>query len=300
MRQKKMVETLEKQNSRSNRLNELSGKEWIKFTKSWFIHNPPRRENSKMLHPACFPETLVKEFIEFFTKKFQWVLDPFLGTGSTLVSAQESLRNGIGVEIYEEYAEIAKKRLRQKKLFEHEQIREMVIVGDSKNIVQLLRENNLPKVDFCITSPPYWNQLKRNHIRQKERGERGLDTYYGNREEDIGNIDDYKLFIQKQKKIFDGVYDVMKDYGYLVLITNNVFCGGRLYPLAFDTLISLSEKWVPKDEKIWLQDDKTLLPLGIYNAWVGNRCHQYCLVFRKEPSKAEDDIANGSCMNNSG
>lgn len=295
-----MVETLEKQNSRSNRLNELSGKEWIKFTKSWFIHNPPRRENSKMLHPACFPETLVKEFIEFFTKKFQWVLDPFLGTGSTLVSAQESLRNGIGVEIYEEYAEIAKKRLRQKKLFEHEQIREMVIVGDSKNIVQLLRENNLPKVDFCITSPPYWNQLKRNHIRQKERGERGLDTYYGNREEDIGNIDDYKLFIQKQKKIFDGVYDVMKDYGYLVLITNNVFCGGRLYPLAFDTLISLSEKWVPKDEKIWLQDDKTLLPLGIYNAWVGNRCHQYCLVFRKEPSKAEDDIANGSCMNNSG
>jgi DNA modification methylase len=295
-----MVETLEKQNSRSNKLNELSGKEWIKFTKSWFIHNPPRRESSKMLHPACFPETLVREFIEFFTKKHQWVLDPFLGTGSSLVSAQESLRNGIGIDIYEEYVEIAKKRLRQRKLLEHEQIREVVIVGDSKSIVQLFRENNLPKVDFCITSPPYWNQLKRNHMRQRERGEKGLDTYYGNREEDIGNIDDYKLFIQEQKKIFDGVYDVMKDYGYLVVITNNVFCGGRLYPLAFDTLISLSEKWVPKDEKIWLQDDKTLLPLGIYNAWVGNRCHQYCLIFRKEPSKAEDDIVNGSCTNNRG
>ena len=295
-----MVETLEKQNSRSNKLNELSGKEWIKFTKSWFIHNPPRRESSKMLHPACFPETLVKEFIEFFTKKHQWVLDPFLGTGSSLVSAQESLRNGIGIDIYEEYVEIAKKRLRQRKLLEHEQIREVVIVGDSKSIVQLFRENNLPKVDFCITSPPYWNQLKRNHMRQRERGEKGLDTYYGNREEDIGNIDDYKLFIQEQKKILDGVYDVIKDYGYLVVITNNVFCGGRLYPLAFDTLISLSEKWVPKDEKIWLQDDKTLLPLGIYNAWVGNRCHQYCLIFRKEPSKAEDDIVNGSCTNNRG
>jgi DNA modification methylase len=295
-----MVETLEKQNSRSNKLNELSGKEWIKFTKSWFIHNPPRRESSKMLHPACFPETLVREFIEFFTKKHQWVLDPFLGTGSSLVSAQESLRNGIGIDIYEEYVEIAKKRLRQRKLLEHEQIREVVIVGDSKSIVQLFRENNLPKVDFCITSPPYWNQLKRNHMRQRERGEKGLDTYYGNREEDIGNIDDYKLFIQEQKKIFDGVYDVIKDYGYLVVITNNVFCGGRLYPLAFDTLISLSEKWVPKDEKIWLQDDKTLLPLGIYNAWVGNRCHQYCLIFRKEPSKAEDDIVNGSCTNNRG
>lgn len=284
--------------SRSNKLNELTGKEWIKFTKSWFIHNPPRREKSKMLHPACFPETLIQEFIRFFTKKYQWVLDPFLGTGSTLVSAQKSLRNGIGVEIYKHYAEIARERLLQKNLFEHEQIKEIVIVGDSKNIVQILKERNLPKVDFCITSPPYWNQLKRNYIRQKERGEKGLDTHYGRKEEDIGNIDNYKGFIQEQKKIFEGVYEVLKDYGYLVVITNNVFCGGRLYPLAFDTMISLSEKWVPKDEKIWLQDDKSLLPLGIYNAWVGNRCHQYCLIFRKEPTKASDDVVNGSCTAN--
>lgn len=294
-----MAETLAKQYSRTNKLNELTGKEWIKFTKSWFIHNPPKRENSKMLHPACFPETLVQEFIEFFTKKYQWVLDPFLGTGSTLVSAQRSLRNGIGIDIYPEYAEIAEKRLVQKKLFEREQLKEIVLVDDSRNIVQIFSEHDLPKVDFCITSPPYWNQLKRNNIRQKERGERGLGTYYGNKQEDIGNIDDYKSFIEEQKKIFDQVYEVMKDYGYLVVITNNVFCKGRLYPLAFDTLISLSEKWIPKDEKIWLQDDKTLLPLGIYNAWVGNRCHQYCLVFRKEPIKGTDDVVNKVCLNNS-
>lgn len=290
-----MVVTSKRQNSRTNKLNELSGKEWIKFTKSWFIHNPPRREHSKLLHPACFPETLIQEFIKFFTKRFHWVLDPFLGTGSTLVSAQRCLRNGVGIEIYEQYAQIAQKRLQQKKLFEHEQIEEIVIVGDSKNIAQIFKERNLPKMDFCITSPPYWNQLKRNHIRQRERGEKGLDTYYGDIEEDIGNIDDYKDFIQKQKKIFDGVYEVLKDFGYLVIITNNVFCGGRLYPLAFETLTSLSEKWVPKDEKIWLQNDKALLPLGIYSAWVGNRCHQYCLIFRKEPSKITGDIVNNSC-----
>jgi len=289
-----MAELTSQERSRPNKLNELTGKNWIKFTKSWFIHNPPRREESKMLHPACFPETLIHEFIEFFTKKYQWVFDPFLGTGSTLVSAQASLRNGIGIEIYEQYAEIARKRLQQKKLFEHHQVEEVVITGDSQNIAAIFKERNLPQVDFCITSPPYWNQLKRSHIRQKERGEKGLDTYYGDREEDIGNIDDYRNFIREQKRIFNGVYEVLKDYGYLVVITNNVFCGGRLYPLAFDTLISLSEKWVPKDEKIWLQDDKTLLPLGIYNAWVGNRCHQYCLIFRKEPSGATDDIVNGS------
>ena len=54
-----------------NKLNELTGKEWIKFTKSWFIHYPPRSEDKKILHPASFPETLIQEFIEFFTKKGQ-------------------------------------------------------------------------------------------------------------------------------------------------------------------------------------------------------------------------------------
>jgi len=52
--------------------------------------------------------------------------------------------------------------------------------------------------------------------------------------------------------------------------------------LAFDTLTSLSGQWVPKDERIWLHDDKRLLPLGVYNAWVGNRSHHYCLIFRRE------------------
>lgn len=287
-----MVEQAAQKQLRINKLNELTGKEWIKFTKSWFIHNPPPRGDAKILHPACFPETLVEEFIKFFTKKYQWVLDPFLGTGSTLVAAQKCMRNGIGIEIYPEYAEIARKRLSQKKLLGHEEIQEVVVVGDSRKITKIFEEHNMPKVDFCITSPPYWNQLKRNYIRQKGRGEKGLDTYYGNRQEDIGNIDDYKQFIAQQKKIFEVVYEVMKDFGYLVIITNNVFFNGRLYPLAFDTLLSLSEKWVPKDEKIWLQDDKTLLPLGIYSAWVGNRCHQYCLIFRKEPTEANDDMTN--------
>ena len=89
-------------------------------------------------------------------------------------------------------------------------------------------------------------------------------------------------FLDTQERIFDEVYGVMKAGGYLVVVTNNVFSEGRLFPLAFDTLRSLAKTWIPKDERVWLHDDKRLLPLGIYNAWVGNRSHQYCLVFRKE------------------
>lgn len=115
--------------------------------------------------------------------------------------------------------------------------------------------------------------------------EKGLDTKYSDDPDEIGNTQDYHHFLSALKRAFDEVYKVMKPKGYLTIITNNVFSDGRMYPLAFDTVSILSQEpyaWTPKDEKVWCQDDKTLLPLGIFNAWVGNRHHQYCLIFRKE------------------
>jgi DNA modification methylase len=273
--------------SLNNKLNELTGKEWIKFSKSWFVHSPRGRNKTEVLHPAKFPESLVKEFIEFFTKKNQWVLDPFMGTGSTLIAASEIGRNAVGIELSEKYFGITKKRIKEN-LFS---AKVLPLLGSSEDLTSLLEANNLSDIrfDYVITSPPYWNQLKRNYIRQKSRDEKGLDTIYSADEKDIGNIDDYDEFIEKQARIFDKVYDVTKDKGYLTIITNNVYFEGRLYPLAFDTAISLTKRgeksWVLKDEKIWLQNDKALIALGINSAWVANRHHQYCLIFRKEEKR---------------
>ena len=263
-----------------NRLNDLSGKEWIKFTKSWFKHSPPPRDRTKLIHPAGFPETLVREFVEFFTKPNMWVLDPFLGTGSTLLAARAAGRNAVGVEINPRYAAMARSRLEE--IASSDGTRQLVLQGNSRDLRKILEKDYVREVDFCITSPPYWNQLKRASLRQRERKQNGLDTNYSDNPEDIGNIGDYEEFLDAQERIFSEVYGIMKVGGYLVVVTNNVFSQGRLYPLAFDTLTSLAESWVPKDERIWLHDDKRLLPLGIYNAWVGNRSHQYCLIFRKE------------------
>jgi len=304
-----------------NKLNELSGKEWIKFTKSWvvynskgekvtnynrpenrkvsekswFIHSPPPRDDDKIKHPASFPESLVREFIEFFTKRGDWVLDPFLGSGSTLIACYETGRNGIGIELSEYWANIAKTRLenvkkqsRIDKFLGEDETEQIIVVGDAREIDKIWKEKGFPKVKYVITSPPYWNQLKRNYIRQKKRKEEGLPTLYSDDPRDLGNIDDYTQFLLELKKIFDKIYDIVEDGGYLTIITNNIYTNGRLYPLAFDTLILLSEKWVPKDEKLWLQDDKPLIPLGIYTSYVGNRHHHYCLIFRKEVKKLRE------------
>ena len=267
-----------------NTLNDLTGKEWIKFTKSWFHHSPKARKENEVLHPAKYPESLVKEFIDFFTQKGEWVFDPFLGTASTLVAAGDSGRNGIGIEITKKYLKISKDRISNGNY----KTELTPLLGSSLSAKKVLEKNGFgeKEFDFVITSPPYWNQLERASLRQKDRVDKGLDTKYSNAKGDIGNISDYNEFIKKQAKVFDQVFDVTKEKGYLVVITNNVFADGRVYPLAFDTATSLTQRgeksWILKDEKIWLQNDKPLIALGVNNAWVGNRHHQYCLIFRKE------------------
>jgi len=270
--------------NKNNKLNDLTGKEWIKFTKSWFIHRPTRRKDNEILHPAKFPESLVEEFVNFFTKKNAWVLDPFLGTGSTLIAAGKLKRNAVGVELNSSYYDNCLRRI------DEEKFRNKIIPlnGNAKCLKDLLRDQGLQrrKFDFVITSPPYWNQLERNSIRQKNRNKVGLDTKYSNSKEDIGNLSDYEEFLEAQAEIFDHVYDVTKNNGYLTIITNNIYYKSKLFPLAYDTAISLTKRgnksWVLKDEKVWLQDDKPLIALGVNSAWVGNRHHQFCLIFRKE------------------
>src|SRR3989338_738502 len=99
--------------SKENRLNELSAQDWLRFTKSWFVHNPAPRKKAELLHPAKYPEALIAEFISFFTKSGEVVFDPFLGTGSTLVAAYNTGRNGIGIELQQKYADIARQRLQE-------------------------------------------------------------------------------------------------------------------------------------------------------------------------------------------
>lgn len=60
-------------------------------------------------HSAVFPEALPEWFIKLFTKEGDIVLDPFLGSGTTTRVAKRMGRNSIGIEVLEEYYNLAKK-----------------------------------------------------------------------------------------------------------------------------------------------------------------------------------------------
>ncbi len=267
---------------RKNRLNDLSAKEWLKFQKSWFIHNPPRREKDVLLHPAKFPETLAQEFVEFFTKRGMTVLDPMVGTGSTLIACLRSGRNGYGIELNHRYATIAQQELDKELAQADARARALtlkVIEGDARKLSTLA----LPPMDFCLTSPPYWDMLRmKGAMTQRARRSQGLDVSYSEDDADIGNISDYDTFLQTLVEVYRQVFDVLRDKAYLTIIVKNVKKRGKVYPLAWDLAREVGKFFTLKDERLWCQNNVPLAPFGLGNAWVSNTHHHYCLNFRKE------------------
>ncbi len=267
----------------TNKLNDLDSKTWLKFQKSWFIHNPPPRKKGVLTHPAKFPETMAQEFIEFFTKKGGTVLDPMAGTGSTLVAALRAGRNSCGIELNRKYARIAEQVIADERLQLGQpaaDLRAEIIHGDAAQATPLVSGT----FDYVLTSPPYWDMLHAAGAatQRKRRTSADLDVVYSDDPQDVGNIHDYDRFLEQLVAVYVGLKPLLCKKAYLTIIVKNVKKGGRVYPLAWDLGRELARTYVLKDEKIWCQDDIRLAPYGLGSAWVSNTFHHYCLQFRNE------------------
>ncbi|MCX7877269.1 MAG: site-specific DNA-methyltransferase [Ignavibacteria bacterium] len=90
--------------------NTITKNQFIELTKSIWTINP---ESAKQIgHPAPFPEELPYRLIQLYSFKGDIVLDPFIGSGTTAVSALKSDRKFVGYDINEEYITLAEKRLK--------------------------------------------------------------------------------------------------------------------------------------------------------------------------------------------
>jgi DNA modification methylase len=184
-----------------NKLNDLDPKTWLKFQKSWFIHNPPPRKKGVLVHPAKFPETMAQEFIEFFTKKGQAVLDPMAGTGSTLIAALRAGRHSYGIELNPKYAKIAKQIIADERTalgVSIENLKSEIVNGDAT----LASSYNFPTIDYVLTSPPYWDMLRARgaDTQKKRRSSPALDVFYSDDPNDLGNVDDYEAFLAYERR----------------------------------------------------------------------------------------------------
>jgi len=84
-------------------------------------------ECSNKNHSATFPMELPGWFIRLFTKEYDTVLDPFMGSGTTLFAAGKLKRNSIGIDVLQEYYQMVKDEIREKELYLFEKEEKYVI-----------------------------------------------------------------------------------------------------------------------------------------------------------------------------
>lgn len=259
-----------------NKLNDLTGKDWIKFTKSWFTVSARNRTKSEIQHPAKYPEELVMEFVNFFTKTNDIVLDPFMGVGSTMVGSQNLFRRSIGIELNEQFAQVIKQNLNPEL--------SQLYIGDCRECLDKIEDSS---IDFVMTSPPYWNILKkkRGHSdsQHSDREKNELPLYYSDSHKDLGNIDDYDEFLDELNNIFIKCGDKLKKGKYMAIVIQNFKnSDGKYMTLAWDLVGKLSDTLEFCGEKIWFQENKKLGIWGYPSTFVLNIHHHYCLIFRKK------------------
>lgn len=79
----------------------------------WVIPNVKNNHVEKTEHPCQFPVELIERLVQALTNEGDWVLDPFLGTGTSVIAAIRHGRRGIGAEIVPKYVELARQRIQQ-------------------------------------------------------------------------------------------------------------------------------------------------------------------------------------------
>ena len=307
----KAKKTPENVRDKRNKLNDLSGSEWIYFLKSvelegdelnlaslndlsemewaienapvWDTHYPTRGKEAyahhiRKQHPSPKPPQLMNRLIEFFTKKGGRVLDPFVGVGGTLLACSLTEREGVGVDLSSEYLEIY-----------HEAATELglalqtVFAGDSTNLRRIL--NNTEPFDLILTDPPYADMLSRKQSGDKKK-KTGSDspTPFTEQPNDLGNMS-MAQFYESLQEVIGGAVQYLKPKGYVVIFCKDLQPTrehhNMLHVDVVNALASIEELQF-RGYKIWYDKSQRLYPFGYPYAYVSNQFHQFILIFRKE------------------
>ena len=265
----------------ANRMNNLDGKSWLQNSFSIWRDIEKTNGERKLKHPAMFPTQLTSRLIQIYTKdRGEVILDPFLGSGSTIVSAYKLGKKGVGFELSKEYIKLAEDRVKDTQL-NLTQSKEDLIKPTIHNKTIFDVDKTLPEnsVDLVITSPPYWNILT-----EKRSADRKEIRKYSDSEEDLGNIDDYNKFMEKLKEAFTGVHKVLKKGKYCIVVVMDIRKKAKFYPFHMDMINKMREVGFELDDIIIWDRQKeynNMRPLGYPFVFRVNKVHEFILIFRK-------------------
>lgn len=267
-----------------NKLNDLTGKEWLKLTRSFWISEKCKDDKIALKHPAPFMIKDTKKLISLFTKKGMNVFDPFLGSGTTVAAAVMLGRKGYGIDLSKEYIALSKERFKKLRLSEDDY---SIFLGDSTKKIDVFDDEFF---DYIVTSPPYHNILKNkasgirsdNSDKGYRNGARQGVEYYSDNLKDLGNQETFEDFIKLLSKIMKKCYKKLKTGKYCTIVISD-FTVDKKEVCVQSHIVEMMEKigFEFTGTTVLLQNNKPLYPFGYPFAYKINHHHQNMITFRK-------------------
>lgn len=151
-----------------------------------------------------------------YTQKGDWVLDTFVGSGTTLIECRRLGRNGIGIELNPEVVNKANELI-QKEPNKYDVISE-VIVGDSRNINirEVLEKYKVNQVQLLIMHPPYHDIIK-----------------FSKDHRDLSNAKNTEEFLKMFGDVVDNATPYLERGRYFALVIGDKYSKGEWIPLGF-------------------------------------------------------------------
>lgn len=247
----------------NNKLNELSSGEWLTFTRTVISEQFPKTIGHKLRrkHPDYKSPFLMGQLISFFTKRGDLLLDPFAGTGTSLVAASLLEREAIGFELHKKWVDVYYEICVQEGLK-----KQKLVQGDCVHLSRYLPPES---TDFIIMDPPSITNPS---------------EWLG---PEMGDLPPIEAFFTLLEELLINCYKAMRDNKYIAVFARNLYQKGNyIYITPHYAAAAENAGFILKGEKVWENKAEKLRPYGYPHTYVPNVVHYNILIFQKKSKMA--------------
>ena len=265
---------------KTSKINDINLNRWKEYSdiitdSLWYLDKRDTSGAHNAGYWGNFIPQIPNQFLRRYTKENEWVLDTFLGSGTTLIECKRLGRNGIGIELQPKIVKLAKKNIADEdNLFSDKKIKTEVIKGDSTKIdyKKELEKIGIKSVQFLIMHPPYWDIIK-----------------FSEDKNDLSNAKTIDKFLNLFGKVVDKTYPILDKGRYFAVVIGDKYSKGEWIPLGFYTMQEVLKRGYKLKSTIVKNFEETKgkmnqQELWRYRALVGGFYifkHEYIFLFKK-------------------
>jgi len=267
--------------SEDNRVNDLTGREWVFWTRSVITKPyPPNMQHAlRNQHGGQKPPDLCADLLRVFTKQGQVVLDPFMGVGGTLLGASLCGRRAVGVELNPKWIGIYREVCAREGVAEQE-----TIEADARDALEAMRDRSF---DCVLTDVPYWKMDTASRSRGTFKRADGEAKPARASKLSAFSPEEYaskEVWLENMGEIFQRATALLRPAGYLLSFIGDMYRDNEYHCLSAELAAALRR--IPgliwKANLVWYDVSKKLHLYGYQYSYIPSMIHQNILVFRKE------------------